>query len=101
VIDTGTSTSGVDRAFLIWASNTKPDSLKRYLSLSEYGTAGQYLNERASIAHKNGILKTLLPKKMIKSKLSHSYYLLGYVINSNHPIPGTAITTGHCLLSIK
>src|SRR6266850_960321 len=79
VIDTGQTVNTPEKkAFLIWASNVQPDTLKRYLSLSEYGTSGNYLNEKVSAAYKNASLKTLFPKKIIKSKFSHVYYLLGY-----------------------
>ncbi len=87
VIDTGVSLNqNQKRAFLIWAANVKQDTLKRYLTLSEYGVSGQYLTEKGMPNHKKASLKTLFPKKIIKSKFSHAYYLLGYVTNSNHPI---------------
>ena len=85
VIDTGQGVNTtMKKAFLIWAANVKPDSLERYLSLSEYGSLGNYLNEKVSTPHKNATLRTLFPKKIIKSRYAHVYYLLGYVINSSH-----------------
>ncbi len=78
VIDTGQGVNTtMKKAFLIWAANVKPDSLERYLSLSEYGSLGNYLNEKVSTPHKNATLRTLFPKKIIKSRYAHVYYLLG------------------------
>src|SRR5439155_15772291 len=43
-------------------------------------------SERSTPSHNNATLKNLFAKKMIKSKFSHNYYVLGYITNSNHRI---------------
>ena len=92
IIDTGKTVNAIEkRAFLIWSANVQPDSLKRYLSLSEYGYTGNFINERVMPFHKNASLKTLFPKKIIKSKFSRSYYMLGYNINSSHLLSGLTV----------
>jgi hypothetical protein len=85
VIDTGRSlVKGKKRAFLIWASNINADSANRSLALSEYDNSGNFLSQKGTAAHINASQRTLFPKKIIKAKNSHVYYLLGYIINSSH-----------------
>lgn len=86
VIDTGISQVGLKRAFLIWANNLQPDTLKRFITLSEHDPGLNFLTEQGMPGFTNGNVKTLFPKKIIKSKYAHVYYLLAYVLNSNHPI---------------
>lgn len=92
VIDTGqTQGQNQKKAFLIWAANIKPDTLSRRLALSEYGSTGNYLTERATPAHNKASARTLFPKKIIKSRFYHVYYVLAYVVNSSHLINGTTV----------
>lgn len=88
VIDTGFSQSGAQRAFMIWANNLKKDSLQRFFSLSEYDPNLNFLTEHSGSIEKNGSVKNMFPKKIIKSKFAHVYYLLAYTTNSNHTISG-------------
>ena len=89
VIDTGTSQISISkRAFLIWANNLQKDTLNRNLSLSEYDGSLNFLTEQGGTDEKNGSLKNMFPKKIIKSKFERAYYLLAYVINSTHTING-------------
>jgi len=85
VIDSGQSlVQTKKRAFLIWASNINADSANRALSLSEYDSVGDFLSQKGTTAHVNATQGTLFPKKIIKAKNIHVYYLLGYIVNSSH-----------------
>ncbi|HYK44734.1 MAG TPA: hypothetical protein VEV83_06190 [Parafilimonas sp.] len=86
VIDTGLSATKQKRAFLIWANDLWSDSINRYMSLSEYDPNLNFLTEQGNTSEKFGSIKNMFPKKIIKSRFAHVYYVLGYVINSNHKI---------------
>jgi hypothetical protein len=74
---------GKKRAFLIWASNINAiRQTARFLS--EYDNFGNFLSQKGTTAHINATQRTLFPKKIIKAKSGHVYYLLGYIINSSH-----------------
>ncbi len=88
VIDTGISRTNQKRAFLIWANNLQQDSLKRNFSLSEYDPNLNFLTEQGSSTEKFGSVKNMFPKKIIKSKFGHIYYLLSYTTSSNNSVGG-------------
>lgn len=88
VIDTGISQVNAKRAFLIWANNLKKDSTKRNFSLSEYDGNLNFLTEQGGTAERNGNVKNMFPKKIIKSKFAHVYYLLAYTTNSKKTTGG-------------
>src|SRR5690349_23478247 len=65
LIDTGTSqANNQKRAFLVWANNLQPDTLKRNLSLSEYDNTLNYLTEQGNSTEKTGSTRTMFPKKI-------------------------------------
>jgi hypothetical protein len=89
VIDTGVSQANSQkRAFLIWSNNLQPDSVKRYMTLSEYDPNLNFLTEQGNTSEKFGSVKNMFPKKIIRSRFAHVYYVLGYVTSSNHTISG-------------
>jgi len=92
LIDSGISRNNAQkRAFLIWANNLQPDTLKRNLSLSEYDGGLSFLTEQGGKTEKGGSAKTMFPKKIIESKFERAYYLLSYVINSTYTINGLTV----------
>jgi len=92
LIDSGTSQNNSQkRAFLIWADNLQPDTLRRNLSLSEYDGGINFLTKQGGKTEKGGSAKTMFPKKIIKSKFERAYYLLSYVINSTYKINGLTV----------
>ena len=100
VIDTGVSQANAKRAFLIWANNLQSDSINRYMSLSEYDPNLNFLTEQGNTSEKFGSVKNMFPKKIIRSKFAHVYYVLGYVINSNHKINGFKVNSSPTLYKI-
>ncbi len=101
VIDTGISQANFQkRAFLIWANNLQQDSLKRYLSLSEYDGNLNFLTEQGNTAEQLGSVKNMFPKKIIKSKFEAAYYLLAYVTNSSHKIGGFTVYSSPVVFKI-
>jgi hypothetical protein len=63
VIDTGASTTKQKRAFLIWANDLWPDSVNRYMSLSEYDPDLNFLTEQGNTSEKFGSLKNMFRKR--------------------------------------
>jgi hypothetical protein len=101
VVDTGISQANFQkRAFLIWANNLPQDSLKRYFSLSEYDGNLNFLTEQGNTAEKQGSVKNMFPKKIIKSKFERAYYLLAYVTNSSHKISGFTVYSSPVVFKI-
>ena len=102
LIDTGTSQANLQkRAFLIWANNLQPDSLKRNFSLSEYNGTLDFLTEQGNTAEKFGSVKNMFPKKIIKSRFERAYYLLSYVTNSSHTIGGLKVYSSPVVYKIN
>jgi hypothetical protein len=102
LIDSGTSQNNSQkRAFLIWANNLQPDSLKRNLSLSEYNGGLDFLTEQGNTTEKLGSVKNMFPKKIIKSRFERAYYLLAYVTNSSHKISGFNVFSSPVVFKIN
>lgn len=102
VIDTGISqANNQKRAFLIWADNLQPDTLKRFFSLSEYDGNLNFLTEQGNTTQKTGSVKNMFAKKIIKSKFESAYYLLAYVTSSSHTISGFKVNSSPMVFKIK
>ncbi len=99
VIDTALPAYPFKRAMLLWAANTAPATANRYVSLDETNANGVPQTEHINV-QVNGDLRSLQPKRIIRSRFSKSYYLLGYVINSTNLINGFTVNSSAYVLKL-